>query len=97
MKYMSVTLAGSAPNDGERLVQLSGIVKSVVGGTSIALTYDDGSTATLAYSTASAANQKIIVDEVVRIQKQAINEGPDSAGIIAYSAAQPAAGFTAIT
>ena len=97
MKHMSVTLTSSAPNDGERLVKLEGIVKSVVGGTTLGFTYDDGTTATLTYATASTAAQKIIIDEAVRIQKEAINAGPDAAGIIAYSAAEPAAGFTAIS
>lgn len=97
MKYLSVTLTGSAPNDGERLVKLEGVVKTVVGATAVTLTYDDGTTAALAFASANAAAQKIIVDKVVAIQKQAINDGPDGAGVIAYSAAQPAAGFTAIS
>ena len=97
MKYMSVTLTGSAPNDGERLVQLVNVIKTVVAGTSVTLTYDDGSTAALAFATANAAAQKVIIDKVISLQKQAIEAGPDSSGVIAYSAAQPAAGFTAIS
>ena len=97
MKYMSVTLTGNAPNDGERLVQLEDVVKIAVSATAVTLTYDGGTTAALAFASANAAAQKVIVDKVIAIQKEAINDGVDAAGVIAYSAAQPAAGFTGIS
>ena len=97
MKYMSVTLTGNAPNDGERLVQLEGVVKTTIAATAVTLTYDDGTTAALAFASANAAAQKVIIDKVVAIQKEAINDGVDAAGVIVYSAAQPAAGFTGVS
>ena len=97
MKYMSVTLTGAAPNDGERLVQLEGVVKTTIAATAVTLTYDDGTTAALGFASANAAAQKVIIDKVIAIQKEAINDGVDAAGVIVYSAAQPAAGFTTLS